>query len=405
MAVTAMCAIVATVMTLGGPGTDLDVANVFRSGRSIARHLDYVPSRPPGAPVHEAIVGVSDLIGGPLLATFLSTLAATVLVWSLNRLLLEEGYGPNRRWALAILIANPWFIVAATSAADYVWALMFVAIGVLALRQDKSVLAGVMFALSMGSRVGSATLIAAALVAEISTERGDHSALGDQSEQGDQGGTDLRRDSNAKQNRTRVAKTAVVCALGTAIAFVPSVLAAGGLAFAQNDFSTSSPLVQVGRALAKDLLLLGLPATVLILVTALPSLLEALRRWKTSWLVRFSVTGLIASQLLFLRFPWKMAHLLPTLLCAVILLAVALESKPRLLIAIAIFQVVFAFVRVDILSPNNPSEATGARLKPLVATGPVLQDWQCRRVHDGVERGRQIEEVEPAWQCSVPYSD
>ncbi|MCB1031238.1 MAG: hypothetical protein KDA95_07855, partial [Acidimicrobiales bacterium] len=71
VAVTAMCAIVATVMTLGGPGTDLDVANVFRSGRSIARHLDYVPSRPPGAPVHEAIVGVSDLIGGPLLATFL----------------------------------------------------------------------------------------------------------------------------------------------------------------------------------------------------------------------------------------------------------------------------------------------------------------------------------------------
>ena len=37
-------------LVVTSPGNDLDVANVFRSGRAIARNLTYVPSRPPGAP-------------------------------------------------------------------------------------------------------------------------------------------------------------------------------------------------------------------------------------------------------------------------------------------------------------------------------------------------------------------
>ena len=56
-----LAALVAVPFVVSGPGNDLDVANVFRSGRAIARHLDYVPSRPPGAPVHEAIVERLDL--------------------------------------------------------------------------------------------------------------------------------------------------------------------------------------------------------------------------------------------------------------------------------------------------------------------------------------------------------
>ena len=42
--------------------------------------------------------------------------------------------------------------------------------------------------------------------------------------------------------------------------------------------------------------------------------------------VRFGIVGLVASQLLFLRFPWKMAHLLPSLACLAVLYAVALDE-------------------------------------------------------------------------------
>ena len=158
---------VAVALVAAGPGNDLDVANVFRSGRAIARHLSYVPSRPPGSPVHEAIAGVLDLIGGPLLTGLASIAAMGALVVALDRLLADEGLGPNRRWALAVLVANPWAFVAATSTADYVFALAFVVAGARALRRDRAVAAGVLFALAMGSRVGSITLLLGVAVAEL----------------------------------------------------------------------------------------------------------------------------------------------------------------------------------------------------------------------------------------------
>jgi hypothetical protein len=373
-----LAAVVAVPLVLASPGNDLDVANVFRSGRAIARHLDYVPSRPPGAPVHEAIVGVLDLLGGPILTNLASVAAAVGLVWALDRLLAEGGLGPHRRWALALLVANPWFLIAATSTADYVFALLFVVLGARALRAERVPAAGILLALAMGSRVGSATLIAGVLLAELGEGAGA---------------------------RRRSVVAGAVAGVGTALLFIPSVVAAGGLSFAQNDFSTSSPLVQVGRALAKDLLLLGVPAAVVLALLAIPSLVAAIGSWRSSWLVRFSVLALLLSQLLFLRFPWKMAHLLPSLLCLVVLLAVALEDRPRVLVALVATQLAFAVVRVDVIAPDDPGAATSGRIEPGITTGPLVRDWQCRREHPDAYLGRQIEEVEVAWDCAAPYRD
>src|SRR5918997_7202326 len=46
-----------------GYGTDIDVHDVLASGGSI-RSGDYMPSRPPGVPVFEAVVALLDPIGG-----------------------------------------------------------------------------------------------------------------------------------------------------------------------------------------------------------------------------------------------------------------------------------------------------------------------------------------------------
>ena len=370
-----LAALVALPLVVSGPGNDLDVGNVFRSGRAIARHLTYVPSRPPGAPVHEAIVGFGDLLGGPLLSNLASLAAVGVLVWALDRLLQREGVGAAGRWGVALVAANPWFIIAATSTADYVFALMFCVLAALAIRGDRPVLAGLLAAAAMGSRVGSMTLILAIAIAELGTGEGA---------------------------RRRVAITAAVGAALTVVLFVPSALAAGGLSFAQNDFSASSPLVQLGRALAKDVLLLGIP-TVVVALASLPAVVAALRSWRTSWLVRFAVPGLVLSQLLFIRFPWKMAHLLPTLLCVAILYVVALQERPRVLMAMVALQLLFGVVRFDVIAPNEANEASGGTFRPGVMWGPVVTDWQCRREHPDAYLGRQKEEVEVAWDCAAPY--
>lgn len=374
---TLIALVIAIPLVVSGPGNDLDVGNVFRSGRAIARHLTYVPSRPPGAPVHEAIVGVLDLIGGPLLTNVATLVAAAALIWALNRLLQDEGVGRAGRWAVALVAANPWFIIAATSTADYVFALLFCVLAALAIRADRSVLAGLLAAAAMGSRVGSATLIAGVLIAELGAGAGA---------------------------RKRVATTAAVCVGATALLFVPSVIEAGGLAFAQNDFSASSPLVQLGRAFAKDLLLLGIP-TVVVMLACLPALVAALRSWSSSWLVRFAVPGLVLSQVLFIRFPWKLAHLLPTLLCVAILYAVALQERPRVLMAMVALQLVFGLVRFDVLAPDKANEASGGSFRPTVIAGPVVTDWRCRREHRDAYLGRQKQEIEVAWDCAAPYRD
>ncbi len=383
-----LTAVVALPMVMAGPGNDLDVANVFRSGRSIARHLSYEPSRAPGSPVHETIVGILDLIGGPLLTNLASVAAAIAVVVLLDRLLLKEGLGRGSRWAVAALAVNPWFLIAATSTTDYLFALAFVLGSALALRSDRAVLAGLLAALAMGSRVGSITLIAALLLAEVTGQRPPA---------GDDGQAEPRPAG-------RALIVAAVGAVTTALLFVPSVVAAGGLAFARNDFSTSSPLVQLGRAAAKDLALLGTVGTVVVLL-ALPAVVSALSRWRASWLVRFGTVGLVLSQVLFVRFPWKVPHLLPTLLCGLILLAVALADRPRLLIVLAAIQLASGIVRFDLIRPDNPNEATGAKVGLNVGWGPLVTDLRCRQDHPDAYLGRQKVEVEAAWDCASPFGD
>lgn len=385
----ALLVLVAIPLVVSGPGNDLDVRNVFRSGRSIARDWSYVPSRAPGSPVHEALVGVLDRVGGPLLTNLASLAAAIALLVALDRLLRREGVGPTGRWAVALVGANPWFVIAATSTADYVFALLFVVGTALALRLDRPVLAGVLAAAAMGTRIGSASLLLALFLAEL-TDRGSDAEAEPGSEPAGAGG--LRR----------VGIAAVVAGILTVVLFVPAYLSAGGLSFAENDFSTSSPLVQLGRALVKDLTLLG-PVASVVLLAAVPALVAALRRWRTSWLVRFASVGLVLSQVLFVRFPWKLPHLLPTLLCLAILLAVALEDRARLLMALVVLQLVSCVIRVDVIRPDNPNEATGGRPTLGVGWGPVVTDWQCRREHPRAYLGRQKVEVEAAWDCAKPF--
>ena len=359
-----------------GPGNDLDVGNIFKSGRSIARHFHYQPSRAPGAPVHETIVGVLDRLGGPVLTNLASLLAAVVLAIALFTLLRREGVRGQGLFAVALVVLNPWFLIAATSTADYLFALAFVLLAALAIRKDRPVSAGVFAALSMGCRIGSGLLIVAILLAEL---------------------------YEGRPARRRVVITAAVTIVGTLLLFVPAFVASGSsLKFAENDFSTSSPLVQAGRALVKDMLLLG-PIASLLLLATLPALFRAIGKWRVSWLVRFALPGLVLSQILFVRFPWKMPHLLPCLLCLAILLAVALDRRPALLYALVVCQVLYIGLRIDVIRPDDPNKATGGRVAVDAGWGPVVVDLRCRHEQPKAYLGRQKVEIERAWNCAKPF--
>lgn len=420
-----LAVVVGAPMVVSGPGNDLDIANIFRSGRSLVRHGHYLPSRAPGAPVHELIVGVFDRLGGPLLTNLASVAAAVVFTVALDRLLAGEGLGPHRRWAIALVVANPWFLIAATGSVDYVFALAFVVLAALALRRGHPVWAGLAAAASMGCRIGSALLVAALMLAELTepihptpttadpdygsgagTGAGAGAGTGGASDAGTDGAPEAGRRWRTGPGRgtrwRRPLVTAVTALVATVVMFVPSFLEAGGLAFAQNDFSTSSTLVQLGRAAVKDVTLLGPVATVVGLA-AVPAVLAALRGWRTSWLLRFAVPGFVLSQLLFIRFPWKLPHLLPCLVCLAVVLAVASADRARLLMALVALQLVFAVVQVQVFRPDRANEASGGSITLDVGWGPLVTDWRCRRDHPDAYLGRQKVEVEAAWNCSQPF--
>lgn len=121
----------------------------------------------------------------------------------------------------------------------------------------------------------------------------------------------------------------------------------------------------------------------------------------------FSVVGLASSQVLFVRFPWKLTHLLPTLLCLAVVLAVTFghQARPTLLMALVASQLIYGVVQIDVLSPDRAGQAAGATVAPGVSWGPVVTDWRCRRDHPDAWRGRQKVEVEAAWICSQPFTN
>ncbi len=313
---------------------------------------------------------------GTLVATNLGSLAAAVLAVGALVALLRRSGVPRRGLVAAVVVANPWFVIAATSTVDFCWALAFLLLAAVAVRDGRPVVGGALAGLAIGARASTMVLVAALVLAEALEDGG----------------------------RRRAAVVAAVATAVSALVYLPSLLAAeGSLAFAQNDVPTSTFLVQAGRFAAKDLYFFG-PFAAVVLILAVPPALSALRRWRTDWLVRFSAAGLLASQLLFLRFPWKMGHLLPTLVCLALLLGVALRDRAQLLVALVVAQLVYAAVNVQLIRPDTPNAATGGQLTFDPGWGALVIDTRCRADDPDAWQAERRERLDAVWNCAKPWA-
>lgn len=379
-------AVAVVPMTFLGPGTDLDVGAVIRSGRSIVRDGTYMPSRAPGAPVHETAVGVLEWVGRTVGPNLGSLAAAVALVAGLVALLRREGVR-RVELAVAVVVANPWFLIAATSTVDFLWALALWAGAALVLRSRPTwggaIGAGVLAGLAIGCRSSTAFLVAGLVLAQALEPRDD-------------------RPVAPWAHALAAGATATVVGLAL---FVPSYLSAdSSLAFAQNDVPTSTLFVQVGRFLVKDLYFVG-PFAALVLLLCLPALGRVLLRWRADWLVRLGLVTVLVSQLLFLRFPWKMGHLLPTLVGLALLLARALGDRPRLLAALVAAQLLYGAVNITLIEPDNPNAATGGQLTFEPAWGAIVTDVRCRAEDPDAWEGPGVERLDAVWDCAKPWAE
>ncbi|HEU5081900.1 MAG TPA: hypothetical protein VFU14_01060 [Acidimicrobiales bacterium] len=339
-----------------GYGTDVDITNVLRSGRSLLDG-EYRYSRPPGALPYEALVGVLDRVG-PVAINLASAAMAVGLLLALAQLVAEELGDRAARIAVVVVATQPWFWVAATSLGDYVFALGFLLLGVLAARHDRRVLAGFAFATAIAFRSSSALLVAAYVLAELFAMR--------------------ERTPGLRTRWRDVITTGVVTAVVGLAWFVPSWLSVGRTTrFLRNEFETTGLLALIGRWGVKNIAFLGV-FSIVVLLALTPVLVAGLRRLPHSLLVRFTVLVAIAAELLFLRFPWKPVHLLPVLLCIAVLLAASPRTTNRHVAAVVVSQVLLAFVSITVAEPDIADAATTGRLHLGVEAGVVLNDLDCR---------------------------
>ncbi|HET6952502.1 MAG TPA: hypothetical protein VFI47_19130 [Acidimicrobiales bacterium] len=350
-----------------GYGTDLDIGHVLDAGARI-RDLDYAPSRNPGVPVVEAIVGLLDPVGGHVLVNLATAAALAGTVVGIARLVRAWGHDNGDLIALAFL-ASPIAIISGTQTADFVWALLFLVWGALVLVGDRPVPAGVLLALAFGSRTSTLLLIGALLVAD-GWDRG---------------------------HRRRSATAAAVLLPCAVLLFVPAWLAFdrtfGFLDTTDNWVGLGNNL---GRALLKNYAVAG-PALVVVLAIALPALVRSLLRWEDDPLVRFGVLGVIVTEALFLRMPWKPAHLLPALLAALLWIAASDRNRRGYLWVLIGAVAVNGLVTFRPFTADDPDNSSGGRFEPAVTIGWLVNDIRCRVEH--MDEPPRIDTG--AWTCML----
>lgn len=342
-----------------GYGTDIDITNVLRSGASILDG-DYRYSRPPGAFPHELTTGLLDRLGGSILVNVGSVAAAVVTLVMLARIV-EREHGPRAgRIAVVLAATQPWFWVTATSLGDYLYALALFLTGVDAARRDARVVAGLAFGLAIGFRAATALLVVSWLLAELT------------------GGLRWLDE----RGRRRLFVTGSVAVVVGIACFVPPWLSVGRTAqFLENQLRTGDVTVMIARWGVKNVAFFG-AVTIVLLLVRLPVLLAPLQRFRALVLVRFAVFAAVAIEALYLRFPWKPAHLLPVALCLAILVAVSDRSTTRFVGALVGAQLLLAVVSFSVAEPDVADAATDGRFAPGITRGVVVNDVLCRFQED-----------------------
>jgi hypothetical protein len=331
-----------------GHGTDIDVGQVLLAGDRI-RSGDYAPSRNPGVPVVETIVGLLDAVGGHILVNLATVGALAFTVAGIARLVRAWGHDNGDLVALALL-ASPVTLIAGTSTGDFIWALAFFVWGALMHLRNRCLLAAVLFGLAIGSRSTTLLLVVAFLVAD---------------------GWDR------SHRRRCLATAALALPLGAAF-FIPSWLSyhrtfefltatEGWHSFANN----------VGRMAVKNYAAAGL-ALVVVVAVAAPALVRSLRHWSADPLLRFAILGLVATEALFFLVPWKLAHLIPCLMALVLWVAASDRNRrPFLWVTIGAIALngIVAFRPLTADQPNNSETAS---FEPAIVLGLLLNDIDCR---------------------------
>jgi hypothetical protein len=352
-----LLAVLAVRIYASGYGADNDTWLMLGTWDVLVDEHRYVPSRPPGYLLPEVVIGATAEGGGHWLSNLVSVVLGAGTLGLLYRLIERRtGDVTTAGLLVAVLGVTPAFVIAATTSMDYVYGLfLFVAAWALLESRPSMWLGGLLLGLAAVSRVVYAPLGLVLL---------------------------LLGPGRARPVRERIAATAVTVAVA-AVGYVPAWRFEGDLSFLTAERPTGQGVAGLlGRAVFKGTDLLGIVGSVVavvVLVLVARGTDDRAARGE-SWLL-----VLVAVQVaVWLWIPAEPPYLLPALVALLVWVArpgLTVRATRALAVLVGVLAV-YAVVDVRVVEIDHDNrygydtcdatEATGARLRPHITTGPLL---------------------------------
>ena len=353
-----------------GYGIEGDTWLMLASWQNMLVNGEYLPSRFQGNLVAEVLIGLSASLlghyGTNLLALLLGVATLALVHAQLRPWLAPDHLLP----ALAMIAANPLWILAASTATDYIYALFLFMSGTWLLSRRLAYVAALCFACAASARLQFAPLGLAAFGFWL-----------------------LATGDSARRRELMLAGLTFLFVTGLLYlpVFITYHLSFVFLDFAEPGGGAGGFAGRLARFVYKTSLLLGHPTT---LAVATAAVVLAIRRWRAGsgatgrmhrGPVLFALLVFLISLAIFLLVPAKVSYLLPVLLSLPLLLA-ALGARPVLLVAVAVLEVAYWFVSPDVLeithrNPEGPQHAViavDARIVPNLKPGVLVENVERR---------------------------
>jgi hypothetical protein len=135
-----------------------------------------------------------------------------------------------------------------------------------------------------------------------------------------------------------------------------------------------------GRFFYKNIYLWGLPAFVLSILMLFTAIKNRKNFFEQKWraISLLSVLMIIGYEILYFKYPLKIAYLLPLLPFALIIFGIGLKDNPKIIVLFAILLFSYNFINFNIANPDVPGQAKGASFGFSIENGYLIKDIKER---------------------------
>ena len=352
----------------GNISADWDSYASLASGKILFEELTYIPSRPPGFPLYELLLGVLSTTSTRFTIFFhyLAGLFFTIYIYkSLPETKLKPIYA-------FIFFTSSVYLISAYTAIDYVLGAFFGFAFLNKIREQKFVLAYFLIIVSCGIRLSNVIfLIAGCIFLYFS-------------------------DKDSKKIAILITSLIPIIFL-----YLPSYLVGGGVCFLNLTNIDHNLYERLGRYFYKQIQFFGILGSLILIFYFFKHIMKI--EYKDPFHLSI-IFIFISFQLSFLRLPTEKGHLLPALICLLFLLN-NIKIKKSILYVVLVSSLLSNFISIEFLQPDIPDHATSANLGIFIEKGYILQDYENRGIKGSdfeyhLENG--ISNIKQAWSQGGP---